>query len=405
MDLAHQLCVPNGPYSKSQVARALGISRGALYPRSKQARTDKQEAVAVELWYKLDDTQELCKTEVTMIDPVHPRRTHPKKRPVVIPALPWRLLLLMSYLLIIGIPAFLLGTRMGQRVLPTLTNYFYNSSGTPPLPTPTPLPPFPTTVPQPGSLLYTAQPGDSCDEILSVQMHMTDAGQIFSDANTNTVKALNNAVGQDCHVLQPGMVIKLSPHYPLVALGGVVLKVEATSPQQPLPTPLITVTSQQQAGFDCSTGCLLTIRIAPGTQIRLLVQTALPVHIGSWVWAQAMLARKQIAGFANYPYADPNASLNGMLLRACDLQVDNTHDDNSLSCSQLLPNTIVDDGGAWLFGVTGPGSLDHWRYPLHLPSGSRVLLWLSVDSHGDLKFQKGNPVYRYNETAHLYVPG
>jgi hypothetical protein len=347
--------------------------------------------------------QEHCKTEVTMTDPVQPRPTLPEKRPVVIPALPWRLLLLMSYLLIIGIPTFLIGTRVGQQVLPTLTNDFYNYSGTPPLPTPTPLPPFPSALPQPGSLLYSVQPGDSCDEILSVQMHMADAGLIFTDANPNTVKALNSAIGQDCHVLQPGMVLKLSPQYPLVALGGVVLKVEATSLQQPLPTPLITVTPQQQAGFDCSNGCLLTIHIAPGTQIRLVVQTALPVHIGSWVWAQAMLARKQIAGFANYPYADLNSSLNNMLLQACDLQVDNTHDDNSLPCSQLLPNTIIDDGGAWLLGVTGPGSLDHWHYALHLPAGTRVLLWLSADSHGNLKFQKGNPVYRYYVAAHIYV--
>ncbi len=399
MDLAHQLCVPNGPYSKSQVARALGIARDALYLRSEQACKDKQVAMAFEQRHELDDTTGHRKTEATMTSRDHPRRTLTEN----LPALPWRLLLLISFLLIIGIPTFLVGIRIGQQVLPTLTNDFYNSSGTPPLPTPTPLPPFPTTLPQPGSLLYTAQPGDSCDEILSVQMHMTDAGQIFNDANPNTVKALNRAIGQDCHVLQPGMVIKLSPQYPLVALGGVVLKVEATSPQQPLPTPLITVAPLQQAGIDCSNGCLLTIRIAPGTQIRLVVQTALPVRIGSWVWAQAMLARKQIAGFANYPYADPNSSLNGMMLQACDLQVDNTHDDNSLSCSQLLPNTIVDDGGAWLFGVTGPGSLGHWHYPLHLPAGTRVLLWLSADSRGDLKFQKGKLLYRYNEVAHTYV--
>ena len=339
-----------------------------------------------------------------MTNRVHPRSTHPEKRPLVIPAFPWRLLLLMSYLLIIGIPAFLFGTRIGQRVLPSLTNYFYSYTGTPPLPTPTPLPPFPTTLPQPGSLLYAVQPGDSCDEILAAHMHMTDAGQIFSDANPNTMKALNSAIDQDCHALQPGMVIKLSPHYPLVALGGEVLKVEATSLQQPLPTPLITITNQQQAGFDCSNGCLVTMRIAASTQIRLLVQTTLPVRIGSWIWAQAMLARKQIAGFANYPYADPNTSLNGKLLRACDLQVDNIHDDNSLSCSQLLPNTIVDDGGTWLLGVTGPGSLDHWRYPLHFSAGTRVLLWLSAYSQGHLKFQKGNPIYRFNEARQIYVP-
>jgi hypothetical protein len=338
-----------------------------------------------------------------MTDRVHPHRTPTVKLRGVIQALPWRLFLLMPILLLVGIPAFLFGSRIGQHVLPTLTNFFYNISGPPLPPTPTPLPPFPAALPQPGSLLYTVQTGDSCDEILTLQMHMIDAGQIFSDANPNTVKALDNAIGRDCHELQPGMVITLSPQYPLIAFGGVVLKVEAISPQQPLPTPLITVTTQQQAGIDCSNGCLLTIRIAPGTQTHLLVQTVLPVRVGSWVWAQAMLDRKHIAGFANYPYADPNTSLNGMLLQACDLQVDNTHDDNSLSCSQLLPNTIVDDGGAWLFGVTGPGSLDHWHYPLHLPDGSRVLLWLSADSHGDLKFQKGNPLYRYNETAHVYV--
>jgi hypothetical protein len=330
-------------------------------------------------------------------------RVHPRRTRVVIQAIPWRLLLLLPVLLIVGLPAFLFGTRAGQRLLPGLTDFFYAISGPPPPPVPTPLPPFPRALPQAGSLLYTVQAGDSCDEILAVQMHMTDAGQIFSDANPNTVKALNSAVGQDCHRLQPGMVVMLSPHYPLVALGGVVLKVNATSPQQPLPTPLITVTRQQQLGIDCSNGCLLTVRIAPGTQIRLLVQTTLPVRVGSWVWAQAVLARKPIAGFANYPYADPNASLNGMLLRACDLQVDNTHDANSLSCNQLLPNTIIDDGGAWLFGVTGPGSLDHWRYPLHLPAGTRVLLWLSAGNNGNLKFQKGNLLYRDDEAAHIYV--
>ncbi len=315
----------------------------------------------------------------------------------------WRLLILVPLLLIIACPVFLYGTQVGQRILPAVTNFFYTISGPPSPPSPTPLPAFPTSLPQPGSLLYTVLAGDSCDEILTVQMHMADAGQIFSDANPNTVKALNGVIRQNCHALQPGMVITISPQYPLVALGGVVLKVDPISQEHPLPTPLIHVSSQQQTGVDCSNGCILTVHIAQNMQIRLLVQTALPVRIGSWVWAQATLARKQIAGFNNYPYADPNASLNGTSLRACDLQVDNTHDDNSLSCSQLLPNTIVDDGGAWLFGVTGPGSLDHWRYSLHLPAGVRVLLWLSTDNKGDLVFHRGNPVYRYDEGAHIYV--
>jgi len=318
-------------------------------------------------------------------------------------ATPWRLLLLLPILIILAFPAFLFGTKQGQRLLPALTSYFYNISGPPLSPTPTPLPPFSTLLPQAGSILYSVLAGDSCDEILTIQMHMVDASQIFSDANPNTVKALNNVIGQNCHALQPGMVLALSPQYPLVALGGVVLKINPTSPQQPLPTPLINVARQQNVGIDCSGGCLLTVRIAPSVEIHLLVQTGLPIKVGSWVWAQATLARKVVPGFANYPYADPTASFNGMSLRACDLQVDNIHDDNSLSCSQLLPNTINDDNGGWLLGVTGRGALDHWRYPLHLPAGTRVLLWLTEDNSGNLVFHKGNPVYRYDETMQIYV--
>lgn len=56
MELAHQLCRPHGPYSKSQVARALGFARGTLYLRSKQAEKDKAVAVAIEDWHEQDDT-------------------------------------------------------------------------------------------------------------------------------------------------------------------------------------------------------------------------------------------------------------------------------------------------------------------------------------------------------------
>lgn len=56
MELAHQLCRPNGPYSTSQVARALGLARGTLYLHSKQAVKDKQVAIAIEQWHELDDT-------------------------------------------------------------------------------------------------------------------------------------------------------------------------------------------------------------------------------------------------------------------------------------------------------------------------------------------------------------
>lgn len=50
------MCWPHGPYSKSKVARALGIARGTLYLHSKQATKDKQVAVAIEGWHEQDDT-------------------------------------------------------------------------------------------------------------------------------------------------------------------------------------------------------------------------------------------------------------------------------------------------------------------------------------------------------------
>jgi hypothetical protein len=87
----------------------------------------------------------------------------------------------------------------------------------------------------------------------------------------------------------------------------------------------------------------------------------------------------------------------------CDFQVDATHDDNGLSCSQLPPHSIIDGGGSWLFGVAGSGSLAHWRYPLHLPNGTRVLLWLSLDNNGNPVYRKRNAVYRYDDATNLYV--
>lgn len=315
----------------------------------------------------------------------------------------WRLLILLPVLILIAIPTFYFGTHSGMKAFPAVTNFFYNLTGSPPVATPTPLPPFPSTLPQVGSLLYTVQAGDSCDEILAVQMRLSDAGTIFTDVKPNTIRALNATIGHDCHALQPGIVLTLSPQYPLIALGGQVLKVDATSPQRVLPTPVIDVSHQQQLGTDCSGGCLLTVRIAPGAQVHLSVQATLPVKVGSWVWAQAQLARKSIKTFDAYPYVDPLASLDGMSLRACDLQVDNTHDDNSLACDQLMPNTIDDDRGAWLFGVTGASSLDHWKYPLHLAAGTRVLLWLTSNANGDLRFNHGNPIFRYDDTTHVYV--
>jgi hypothetical protein len=194
----------------------------------------------------------------------------------------------------------------------------------------------------------------------------------------------------------------LSPQYPLVAFGGIVLRIDATSPQEVIPTPLIPVPTEDQTAADCSGGCMLTVQIASNVKVHLVVQTTLSLHPGAWVWAQAMMARKVVPDFDNYPYVDPKASLNGMLLRACDFQVENTYDENAPSCEQLSPNTIAIDGGAWLFGAVGSTGLDHWRYPLKLRAGTQVLLWLS-DVNGHLKFEAGNPVFRYDEVKHVYV--
>ena len=102
------------------------------------------------------------------------RSTPAENLRVVLHAIPWRLLLLIPVLLIISFPVFLLGTGAGQRLLPALTTYFYNM-GNSPSPVATPYPAFPAVLPQPGSLLYTVQAGDNCDEILSTQVHMADA--------------------------------------------------------------------------------------------------------------------------------------------------------------------------------------------------------------------------------------
>jgi hypothetical protein len=318
-------------------------------------------------------------------------------------AIPWKLLVLLPLFILIAVPSYLFGVRISHRLFSSLTSFAYTLSAPPnSSPTPTPLPAFPTVLPQVGSVLYTVQNGDSCDSILASQMHMADAGTIFSDANPPSIKALNAVVGQNCDDLQPGMVLSLMPQYPLMVLGGIVRAINSSTPQQVIPTPLINVPTQTLAP-DCSGGCWLTVSIAPSVQIHLLVQTTLAIHVGSWVWAQAAMQRKSVPNFSNYPYVDPTAPLNGTSLRACDLQIDNTHDGNSLSCDQLTPNTIDDDGGAWLFGVVNPSSLGHWGYHLSLPKNTQVLLWLTQTSNGSLVYKAGNPLYRYDQATHVYV--
>jgi hypothetical protein len=317
-------------------------------------------------------------------------------------ALPWKLLLLLPILIVLLVPTYLFGTGVGGSMLSSLTDFFYTLAAPRASATPTPPPALPVVLPQAGSVLYTVREGDNCVAVLVFQMRMENASQVFSDAKPETVKALNTSFGEDCHRLQPGMVLPLSPHYPLVTLGGLVRKIEAATPRQVLPTPLIRVPNQQPNTADCSGGCLLTVQIAPQVQVRLHVRTTLSIRTGAWVWTRAMIARKTIRGFDNYPYADPHAPFNGMTLHACDFQVDDTHDDNGLSCRQLQPNTIDDDGGVWLLGVTGAAGLDHWRYQLRLPPNTRVLLWLTATSKG-LEFKRGNPLYRYDNVKQVYV--
>jgi len=333
---------------------------------------------------------------------IHPRNT-PRGMLRNATRFPWQLLIIIPLVVALAIPTFLYMSHAGGMVMPSITQLFYKLSDPAPSVIATPQPPFPMTLPQVGSELYTVQSGDSCDSILTFQMNMEAAGEVFSDANPHTVQALNTTVGQDCHTLQPDLVLTLFPQYPLVALGGVVLKIQSPISRQVVPTPLINVPNQKKEGPDCSNSCIVVVQVNPHTRVDLSVKTSLSIHIGSWVWAQAMLSRKAVSGFGNYPYADPKASLNGMVLPVCDFQVDDTHDDNSTSCQSLTPNTIHTDHGAWLLAVIGPGALDHWHYALpHLPVGTRVMIWLSL-SKGNLIFQGDNPVYRYDDASHMYI--
>ena len=66
VELAHQLCRPHGPYSKSQVAQALEMARRTLSLKRKQARKDKAMATAIEQWQEQDDTMSHRKLAVLL---------------------------------------------------------------------------------------------------------------------------------------------------------------------------------------------------------------------------------------------------------------------------------------------------------------------------------------------------
>jgi hypothetical protein len=342
----------------------------------------------------------LHRLELKMAHRFHFKTTAGETARTFLKVVPWRMYMVSILLSALAFPTFVYGIRLGSNIFSDTTHFFYELSA-PSVASPTPPPPLPSIMPQVGSVLSTVEEGDSCDAMLAYRMRLSRAGEVFSDVKPETVQALGAAIGQDCHRLQPGMVLMLSPHYPLVALGGTVTQITSLTPHQAIPTPLIRIRNAEEKGPDCSGGCALSVQIAPNVRVRLEVKTSLTVRNGAWIWTLAMMARKNVPGFSTYPYVDSRATLNGMTLRACDFQVNDVHDDNSLACSQIQPNTITSDGGAWMFAVTGPGALDHWHFPLHYPPNTRLLLWLS-DESGKLVYHAGDPLYRYDDSAHIY---
>lgn len=324
------------------------------------------------------------------------------KRPSWRP-LTWKVVGLLSAIILIVIPTYLAAQRVGSKLVPKLTSLFYDASN-PDASRPVVLPAFPSVLPLVGTIPYTVQEGDSCDSILAYQMRFTNASEVFSDQKPETVRTLSANLGQDCHKLKPDMLLTLSPQYPLVAFGGKVLHVGSLKSPQAVPTPLITLPHVERYAPDCTQGCLLSVKIAPRVQVYLTVYTTADIFPGSWIWSQATLAHKVVANFADYPYADPVASLNGMALQACTFQIDGAppQAQTSLSCDDLTAENIHMDGGAWLFSVMSPSALGHWHYPLNVPSNSRVLIWLSNDKTG-LTFHTGDPVYRYDQASRSYV--
>lgn len=318
--------------------------------------------------------------------------------------LTWKMIGIISAILLVVIPTYIAAELVGSKLVPGLTSLFYKASDPNGSVAPAALPPFPSVLPLIGTVPYTVQGGESCDSILASQMRFTNANEVFSDQKPETVRILSANLGRDCHTLDQGMTLPLSPQYPLVAFGGEVLRIGSLTSPQGMPTPLIKLPHADHEAPDCTQGCLLSVRIAPQVQVYLTVFTRADIFPGSWIWSQAALTRKVVANFADYPYADPAASLNGMALQACDFQVNGapTQTQSSFSCDDLTDKNIRMDRGAWLFGVMSPSALGHWHYPLNVPSGSRVLIWLSDDDHG-LMYHAGNPVYLYNQASRSYM--
>jgi len=325
----------------------------------------------------------------------------PKRLPLR--PLTWKVIGVLFAVLIVVVPTYITAERAGSKLVPELTSLFYKASDPNGSLAPASLPAFPPALPRVGTISYTVQEGESCDSILAYQMRFANANEVFSDQKPETVQALSTNLGRDCHKLDQGMVLALSPQYPLIAFGGEVLRVGSLTSPQGMPTPLINLPHPEHYAPDCAEGCLLSVKIAPRVQVYLTVSTRADIFPGSWIWSQAALARKVVPNFADYPYADPAASLNGMALEACDIQINGAppQPQNSRSCDDLTAKNIHMDGGAWVFGVTGSSALDHWHYPLNAPSNSRMLIWLSDDDSG-LTFHPGDPAYRYDQASRSY---
>ena len=90
---------------------------------------------------------------------IHQRQKPAGKLEALMHAIPWRFLLLAPFVLILVLPVFQYGMRVGQHILPAVTHFFYDISGPTPLPAPTPLPSFPIALPQAGVVLSTVQAG------------------------------------------------------------------------------------------------------------------------------------------------------------------------------------------------------------------------------------------------------
>src|SRR6266567_3379054 len=212
--------------------------------------------------------------------------------------LTWKVIGVLSAILIIIVPTYITAERAGSKLVSELTSLFYAVSDPNGSLAPVPLPAFPPTLPLVGTLPYTLEEGDSCDSTLAYQMRFTNASEVFSDQKPETVQALNATLGQDCHAIHPGMILALSPQYPLIAFGGEVLRVGSLTSAQAMPTPLINLPHSERIAPDCTQGCQLSVKIAPRVQVYLTVSTKSDIFPGSWIWSRAALARKVVPNFA-----------------------------------------------------------------------------------------------------------